>query len=107
MKQVSMKRSKAERENSASTVMEGESPDYPWGLRITLNDEQLDALGLGRLPVVGGKVKIEATAAVQSVSDEAVDDGKRNRRVELQITDLAVEVPRGQHDYDSIYGKEG
>ena len=99
-----MKRSQAEREASADTIMEGESPDYPWGLRISLQDEQLDALGLGHLPRVGAKVNIQATATVQSVSSESVDNGQPNRRVDLQITDLGVEVPRGQHDYDDIYG---
>lgn len=88
-----MKRTEKERKDSACTIMEGESPDYPWGLRITLNDEQIEVLGIKSLPAVGAPVAIEAIGTVQSVSDEAVDNGKSNRRIELQITDLALAAP--------------
>lgn len=91
MKLVSMKQApKDKRVDDGCCAMEGERPDYPWGLRITLTDEQIEALGIKTLPAVGAPVAIEAVGTVQSVSDEAVDNGKSNRRIELQLTDLAM-----------------
>lgn len=66
-----------------------ESPDYPWGLRITLDEAQLAALGMEALPAVGGPIGLEAAAVVMSASEEQVD-GKTRRTLQLQITDLAV-----------------
>lgn len=66
-----------------------ESPDYPWGLRITLDEAQLTALGVEALPAVGGPVGLEAAALVMSASEEQVD-GETRRTLQLQITDLAV-----------------
>ena len=64
-------------------------PDYPYGLRIYLDEETIEALGMKALPVSGSAVGIEGTAMVVGISEEMVD-GKTKRRLELQITDMAV-----------------
>ena len=102
MKLQSMKRTEEDRKKSAGTIMEGEQPDYPWGLRITLNDEQIKALGIKALPAVGAKCAIEAVGIIQSVSDEAVDNGESNQRIEIQITDLALAAP-GTSKFAAMY----
>lgn len=64
-------------------------PDYPWGLRLNLDEDQLTALGIASLPSVGAQVGLEAAGKVISASEEEVD-GKVRRHLEVQITDLAL-----------------
>lgn len=93
---VSMKRTPAEKQGDPDgcCVSDGhESPDYPWGLRLHLGDEQLAALGMTKLPPATTPVMLHAQAIVIGTSEETVDGGKPNRRLELQITDLAVMLP--------------
>lgn len=76
-------------------------PDYPWGLRITLDEEQLAAMGVKALPASGSPVGIEAAAMVVSQGEET-RDGKVHRRLELQITDLAL-ASAGTSKYAKMY----
>ncbi len=105
MKLVSMKRSKAEMTKDDSSALSDEQPDFPWGLRITLNDEQIKALGIKALPAVGAKCAIEATGMIQSVSDESVDGGESNQRIEIQLTDMAIAAP-GTSKYAAMYSND-
>ncbi|WP_138651730.1 capsid staple protein [Pseudoxanthomonas sp. X-1] len=91
MKLVSMKKTDEEEKKEASSECCGDykEPDYPWGLRVRLEDEQLEALGIGSMPPVGAPMELQALAKVISVSEEQVE-GKPKRCLELQITDLAV-----------------
>lgn len=62
-------------------------PEYPCGLRICLCDPELDKLGLDdEMPEIGDVIDLRAFASVTSVSN-----GPSGRRIELQITQLAVE----------------
>lgn len=79
-------------------------PDYPWGLRINLDENQIEALGLKALPAVGGPVGVEAVAMVISVSEEQ-RDGKAIRRMELQITDLAI-AAAGTSKFSKMYSDD-
>lgn len=63
-----------------------QGPEYPPGLRICLCDGELRKLDLEADPDIGDTIDIRAFAKVMSFSNY---DGKR--RVELQITDLAIE----------------
>lgn len=71
---------------------------YPWGLRITLDNESLQRLGLNAksLPSVGDSVSIMAMANVCSVSTRTTDHGEDNY-VELQITDIGL-APQKRDD---------
>lgn len=78
-------------------------PEYPYGLRIDLNDEALQRLGFDTLPAVGTVVEITARAVVQSVS--AHDDGEPSRDVGLQITDIDVQAPDSKPSLaQTLYG---
>lgn len=79
-------------------------PDYPWGTRINLDEDQIAALGMKALPAVGAPVGVEAVATVISVSEEQ-RDGKTFRRLELQITDLAI-AAAGTNKYAKMYGDD-
>jgi hypothetical protein len=69
---------------------------YPYGLCISLEDEQLEKLGLdGELPSVGDMLHIAGMAKVTSASENEreMSDGTKQkcRRIELQFTHLATE----------------
>jgi hypothetical protein len=91
MKLVSMKLSAKEAKEDCGMTAPGDTKDlprWPWGLRLTLDDEVLTKLGL-ELPDVGDTVTITAQAHVVSVNSSE-RQGETNRSVELQITDLAI-----------------
>lgn len=69
---------------------------YPYGLCISIEDDELTKLGLdGDMPSVGEMIHLAAMAKVTSVSrnEREMTDGtkKECRRIELQITHLATE----------------
>lgn len=66
--------------------------EYPYGLRLTLNQAQLDALGL-ELPPAGTELHLEARAVVTRSSTEDPDaDGDIDYVcVELQLCELGIE----------------
>lgn len=66
-------------------------PRYPWGLQISLEKEQLDALGIKEMPVTGTVVTLQATAKVTRCSEEEREGAEPSRSISLQITDLAFE----------------
>jgi len=66
--------------------------DYPYGLRLSLDDAALDKLGMD-LPDVGDVVDVVAKARVEEVSARSHrHDGRseQHRRAELQITNMKV-----------------
>jgi len=88
---VSMMRSKEEKKkekNGLPTSMDVE--DYDYGLRIELNNENLDKLGIKTLPKVGDTMTVEAKVEVTSTGENAGKDGE-SKNVSLQITDMKLE----------------
>lgn len=70
-----------------------DSPMYPYGLRLRLDNIVVDKLGIG-LPKVGEKLMIEAYVEVVSVSANESKQGMQ-KSIELQITDMCLE-PRAE-----------
>jgi len=88
-----MKLSAAAREKMypAPTLL-NDTPRYPYGLTITLDNETLDKLEMGSLPKVGKTMTLIAAVTVTSVSSsEDSGDHEVRRNVSLQITDMALE----------------
>lgn len=71
------------------------APVYPYGLCLSLEDEALEKLKMQGMPEVGATVHFAALARVTSASEHEREgtDGEKTkcRRVELQITHLAIE----------------
>ena len=69
-------------------------PSYPFGLQITLDDEELDKLGIDTLPKVGSSLQLTAKVTVSRGSESASqnEEGKadKQRSLGLQITHLAL-----------------
>lgn len=68
----------------------GDMPDVPPGLCIALTEVELEKLNLTDDAEVGDMIHISGMARVTSISKHETDNGCRCR-VELSITDLAVE----------------
>jgi hypothetical protein len=87
-KLVDLKLTKKEKKESAPCAVSG-MPDYPWGTRLSLNDEALDKLGMKTLPRVGDKVSVTGVGVITSVSQHE-SEKRDDRCVEIQIQQLAV-----------------
>lgn len=91
------------------------STPYPYGLRINLNQEQLEALGYDELPPAGTTLRIEAVGCVTRASSEDPDaDGDIDYLcVEIQITEMGLEEEAASSGTDTdgdgragrLYGK--
>lgn len=84
---------KAEQKERNSPYLKGieyEGDKYPYGLRMDLNSDVMEKLDIDGLPATGSEVTICAKAKVVSTS---VNDrnGKKEKRMELQITSMEVE----------------
>ena len=66
------------------------TPKYAWGLKITLNTDSLNKLGIKIDDYkAGDKGGLSAKFVVEEVSSRDTDDGKENELC-LQITDLGI-----------------
>lgn len=84
-------------------VMADSPPEYPYGLRIHLEQPELAKLGITELPAPGEPYELHAVAVVESVSAHDSQEGKPSRTLSLQITDLAV-VRKQVTTAGSLYG---
>lgn len=106
---VSLKLSDAEKKAARGpevSVSGSGGPDYNWGLRISLQDEDLKKLGLGgSLPSAGGILVMGAKCKVVGSSSSEYD-GKARQTLELQITDMEL-APEPSTDLAArIYGSD-
>jgi hypothetical protein len=95
---MSLAPSEAKDEFPTAPMLEAKqsAPVYPYGLCISLEDEQLEKLGLeGDLPEVGELVHLMGMARVTCASEQEriLPDGSKKKcsRVELQIVALKAE----------------
>jgi hypothetical protein len=83
-----------------------EAPEYPWGLCINLDDDQMEKLGLTGLPAVGAEIHIVAKATVTSTSSNARQDGESEASMSVQITDMAIaniDALKAGQNLESLY----
>jgi hypothetical protein len=92
-KLVSMKLPQPEKKRTEEVMYPTHAggPEYPYGLQVSLETEQLAKLGVTKLPDVGATMTLTAKVEVCSVSQyESRDDEQPRRTLSLQITDLAL-----------------
>lgn len=94
MKMVSMKRSAQDQrgDKMAGAPIEATAPDYPYGLCIHLDKDELDKLGIKDLPKIGTEMMIHAMVKVTRVSQSAAEHSEEYTSVDLQITDIGLEA---------------
>lgn len=91
---VSMKRTAADKrgdkmENSPIDAM---APDYPYGLCIHMDKDELDKLAISTLPAVGAVMTFEVKVKVTRVSQSAAENADEQTSVDFQITDIGIET---------------
>lgn len=99
-----MKLEKGERYGGCETVSE---PDYPYGLKVHVDEHSFSKLGLDKAPEVGKTVMIMAEAKVCDVH-QYESDGEAKHSMGLQITAMEVK-PAKADDKDiagSLYDKD-
>lgn len=91
-KMVDMKRTPPEKKAEAVSVAgTDDGPMYPYGLCLSLGEEEMAKLGLDADCTVGETVHLFALAKVTSCSSNETENGGKRCRIELQITDMAAE----------------
>ena len=65
-------------------------PMYSYGLCISLGKEELEKLGIEKLPQAGSEMMLTAKAYVKTVRESQEKDGVE-QNVELQICPMAIE----------------
>lgn len=86
---VDMKRS------AGSAGLAPMSIEYPYGLRITLCEEELDKLGIEELPAAGEEVEIHARGKVVV---SRMEGGEESQSIEIQICELDVGLEGDEED---------
>lgn len=90
---ASMKKVYKDNSSHGDCVEESDKPVYPYGLRIHLDNESLDKLGIKELPSTGAQMKLTALVGVIEVSVMERQEGEPERRMELQIMDMELTKP--------------
>lgn len=78
------------RAEKAEEMAMPEEPDYPYGLRLSLDEDALGKLGI-TLPAVGDSFFVVAVAKVRSVSEHESED-RKTQHVDLQIEQLSLDA---------------
>lgn len=89
---TSVKRSKADIKEETDVAYKPD--EYPWGLRISLEDDLVSKLKASEFKA-GDEVLVYAKATVKSKNSHEDDDegGKVETSLSLQITEMALEAP--------------
>lgn len=101
---VSMQLSAEESKQEASCEPKpGDGPKYPYGLSLYLDDATLKKLGL-EMPAVGAEMTLTAKVVVTSVGMDQQQDGDKESRASLQITDMELAGEGGPSAASVLYG---
>jgi hypothetical protein len=101
MKSLAFSKAEQKERNSPKTCTPYEGDKYPYGLRLDLNSDVMKKLDVSSLPKTGGEVTIRAKAKVVSTSIND-RDGKQEKRMELQIIAMEIDMPEASAE-DAIF----
>lgn len=92
-KMISMKRTAADKrgDKMINSPVEATAPDYPYGLCIHLDKDELDKLGIKDLPNIGSTLNLEVIVKVTRISQSAADDADEQTSIDMQITDIGID----------------
>lgn len=99
MKLIDMKNTVKTKDSSLVSPVEQD--EYPYGLRIRLDNDSLKKLGITELPAIDSEHKLVALVCVVGLSmNESAGEGEPYRSIELQIEQLAL-MPAKEEDDES------
>lgn len=84
-------------ETMLASPSEDDGPEYPYGLRITLDAESLAKLGITELPPMDAEMKLTALCCVVAASQSESRGGEMRRTLDLQIEQMAL-APAAEED---------
>ncbi len=87
---ISTKMSKEEAKEYTSAPSIDNAPAYSYGTCLCLDDELLKRLGLTEPPAVGTVLTLNAKVVVTSTGVNQQQDGDKESRCEMQITDMEL-----------------
>ena len=83
-----------------------DEPMYSYGLCISLGREELEKLGIEKLPEAGREMMIKGLVYVKSVRESKEQDGVE-QNVELQITAMGIEpFDKSGDQAEGLYGEK-
>lgn len=91
------------KEYSACSVEPGDGPAYPYGLVVCLDNDGLKKLGYTEPPAVGAELTLVAKVTVISSGVSQQQDGDKQARAELQITDMELSGAERAATADVLY----
>lgn len=69
---------------------EDDAPEYPYGLRICLDNEALEKLGITELPAIDADYTLKALVCVVRISQDESQGDQQRRSVDLQIEQMEL-----------------
>lgn len=102
----SMKYSEEKMNEYRATSVNPEKPEYPYGLCVSLEEDQMKALQIVGTPMVGQVMMVMALATVKSVSTHDSEEYGEKRSVSLQITDMDLKPYKVKSTEDALYGED-
>lgn len=94
-KMVSMKRTKADKraDKLEQSPMDAMEPDYPWGLCLHMDGDEMEKLDITAMPKVGDEMLLVCRCKVTRTAMNASEytAGDETRSIDLQITEIGWE----------------
>jgi len=85
-----------------ATVGESNKPEFPWGMQITLETEQIKKLGGMNDFDIDDKVTIQATGSIIMIEKEKRQGSKDRNTVRIQIEAIALS---SDSEFDKSFDK--
>lgn len=101
---ISMKMDEEEKKEYGCATLSCDSPEYPYGLKICLDTDALEKLGLSSMPAVGSTLMIKAMVTVVGSSIREMKE-ETEKSLDLQITDMELGKPEEQKKKVSLYNE--
>ena len=99
----SMKMNKKEKMTMPEKAVSYESPEYPYGLKLHLDNMVIERLGIEKIPDVESAMEVKAMAYVCYTSESSDEEMGENRAMSLQITDLEIKPVSKRKPEDVLY----
>lgn len=98
---VDMARSEEEIKEDSSPLSAANADKYPWGLRISLSQDELEKLDIEHSDLeIGATYHAHVMMKIVSISANETEGGKKNCCVNMQITSMSVESEDQENEED-------